>query len=58
MAKLELNKETLRELSDTQLAEAVGGEEITKTLTYMTQTPVCPSGATWFQECGNSVNCQ
>lgn len=57
MAKLELNKETLRELNDVQLEDVAGGNEVTKTLTYMTQTPACPSGATWFQEC-NTGNCQ
>lgn len=56
--KLELNKETLRGLSDAELTDAVGGAQTTscpdpKTLfTLNTQTPVCPSGATWFSGCG------
>ncbi len=42
--KLKLNKETLRDLSKSQLEKAAGGQ---KTLTYW----FCPSGATWFREC-------
>ena len=51
--KLELNKETIRSLNDADLTEVAGGkkEEITTVLT-MTQTPLCPSGATWFASCG------
>ncbi|HWL65168.1 MAG TPA: hypothetical protein VNP73_04255 [Actinomycetota bacterium] len=47
--KLELNTETLRELTDVELTDVGGGrEEITKNVT---QSPVCPSGATWLQQC-------
>ncbi len=54
--KLELNKETLRDLSDVDLAEVAGGAYTTscpgtKTTGLTTQTPVCPSGATWFAGC-------
>ena len=51
--KLELHKETLRSLTDADLTEVAGGtkEDITTVLT-MTQTPLCPSGATWFASCG------
>jgi hypothetical protein len=50
--KLELHKETLRSLTDADLNEVSGGtkEDITTVLT-MTQTPLCPSGATWFASC-------
>ena len=57
MKKLELNKETLRALTDVDLSEAVGGAstttcpDVTTILTYNTQTPVCPSGATWLKDC-------
>lgn len=57
MRKLELHKETLRDLTDVDLAEVVGGEAATTTCpttwvkTLNTQTPVCPSGATWFAGC-------
>jgi hypothetical protein len=53
MRKLELNKETLRDLSEEDLRQVSGGNKITE---YLTQSPVCPSGATWFQEC-NTTNC-
>ena len=54
--KLELNKETLRSLTDADLADAVGGASTTScrdvtTVLTMTQTPMCPSGATWFAPC-------
>ena len=57
--KLELNKETLRDLSDVDLAEVAGGAytttcpgtKTTGTTGLTTQTPVCPSGATWFAGC-------
>ncbi len=58
--KLELNKEVLRELTEHELGGVAGGmQEITTTVTTMTtQSPVCPSGATWVQECnGPSINC-
>lgn len=55
--KLELNKETLRGLDDAELTDAVGGAQttscpdVTTLFTLNTQTPVCPSGATWFAGC-------
>lgn len=52
MKKLELNKETLRELSDASLAEATGGGGVpTDICGGASQTFVCPSGATWFNDC-------
>ncbi|MDQ3953019.1 MAG: hypothetical protein M3279_08670 [Actinomycetota bacterium] len=57
MRKLELHKETLRDLTDVDLAEVAGGAYTTTcpdttTLTTMnTQTPVCPSGGTWLKDC-------
>lgn len=56
MKKLELNKETLRDLTEVDLADAVGGASTTTcpdvtTLLTMTQTPMCPSGATWLKDC-------
>jgi hypothetical protein len=53
--QLELSKETLRDLTDVDLAKAAGGattgcEGPTEVLTT-TQTPACPSGATWFAPC-------
>jgi hypothetical protein len=50
--KLELSVETLRELDDDQLSHVAGGVSGACLLT--TQTPVCPSGATWFTDCGGS----
>jgi hypothetical protein len=55
--RLELNKETLRDLTEVDLAGAVGGAstttcpDVTWVLTLNTQTPVCPSGATWLKDC-------
>ena len=50
--KLELNKETLRDLSDDSLAAVGGGESpITSICGGDTGTFVCPSGATWFASC-------
>jgi hypothetical protein len=50
--KLELNKETLRDLSDAVLHEVSGGDGVaTRTCGGDTQTFVCPSGATWFNDC-------
>jgi hypothetical protein len=47
--KLELNIETIRELSDEDLEGVDGGmSEITEN---MTQSPACPSGSTWFASC-------
>lgn len=56
LKKLELHRETLRDLTEVDLQEAVGGASTTScpkvtTLLTMTQTPACPSGATWFREC-------
>ncbi|MDQ3914000.1 MAG: class I lanthipeptide [Actinomycetota bacterium] len=57
--KLELNKETLRNLSDESLTDVAGGASpITSTCPLTTQTPVCPSGATWFTDCESTwVHC-
>ena len=54
--KLELHKETLLSLTDADLSEVSGGAQTTscpKTtqLLTTTQTPMCPSGATWFASC-------
>ncbi len=52
MDKLELNLETLRELSEDDLQAVAGGQDNRiPTLLTTTQTPACPSGATWFQSC-------
>ncbi len=49
---LELNVETVRELTDDQLSQVAGGAATVKCTTGLTtQTPVCPSGATWFTNC-------
>ncbi len=50
--KLELNKETLRSLTEEDLTEVAGGMENITTICGNTQTPLCPSGATWFAGCG------
>ena len=47
--KLELNIETVRELSNDELEEAAGG--MSKITENLTQSPACPSGATWFASC-------
>ena len=49
--RLELSTETLRELTPAELAEVAGGVEKTPPIYALTQTPVCPSGATWFTSC-------
>ena len=49
--KLELSTETLRELTQDELAHVAGGEGPTATCWLETQTPACPSGATWFWDC-------
>lgn len=58
MKKLELSKETLRDLSDESLTDVTGGEASTTTCPGNTQTFVCPSGATWFTDCESTwVHC-
>ena len=50
--KLELDVETLRELTDDQLSQVAGGAAITTNCGGLfTQTPMCPSGATRFAPC-------
>ena len=51
--RLELSTETLRELTRDELASVAGGEAITTNCGYLTQTPACPSGATWFAPCNS-----
>lgn len=48
--KLQLNKETLLHLSDSDLQKVAGGAGSLK-CQPLTQTMACPSGATWFAEC-------
>ena len=49
---LELSVDTLRELTDDQLSQVAGGAAITTNCGGLfTQTPMCPSGATWFAPC-------
>jgi hypothetical protein len=57
--KLQLHKETLLSLSDESLQEVAGGAATTGcTGSYATQTFVCPSGATWFNDCESTwVKC-
>lgn len=57
--KLELNRETLRDLSDADLAEVAGGDGVpTRICGAETQTEVCPSGATWFNDCESTwIHC-
>ncbi|MDQ3958379.1 MAG: class I lanthipeptide [Actinomycetota bacterium] len=60
MKRLQLNKETLRELTDQDLDEVSGGAQTTTCpgTWFDTQTPVCPSGATWFWDCQSAqVSC-
>ncbi|HJR46023.1 MAG TPA: hypothetical protein VJ927_10510 [Actinomycetota bacterium] len=47
--KLELNTETIRDLSDEDLEGVAAGSEITAG--PLTQSPACPSGSTWFASC-------
>jgi hypothetical protein len=52
--KLELTVEAVRELTDDQLSQVAGGAQTTfgcQSYGLYTQTPVCPSGATWFAGC-------
>jgi hypothetical protein len=53
MKKLELNLETVRDLSESDLAGVAGGVQTSKCtdLLTTTQTPMCPSGSTWFTSC-------
>jgi hypothetical protein len=57
--RLELSTETLRELTADELADVAGGIDNTvKCLTGMnTQSPVCPSGATWLMACDPTRYC-
>ena len=48
--KLQLNRETLRHLTDEDLSDVAGGAASLK-CQPLTQTAACPSGATWLQEC-------
>ncbi|HJR46024.1 MAG TPA: hypothetical protein VJ927_10515 [Actinomycetota bacterium] len=52
--KLELNLETVRELSEDELQGVAAGEAATQNacgVLTTTQSPACPSGATWFAPC-------
>ena len=49
--KLELNKETLRDLTEVDLAEATGGMADAGAAITTSKSPVCPSGATWLMAC-------
>ena len=57
--KLELSTETLRELTAEELGDVAGGtKETIVCLTGMTtQSPVCPSGATWYASCELTTFC-
>jgi hypothetical protein len=56
--KLEIHKETLRDLSDETLQEVTGGDGAATTTCLETQTEVCPSGATWFNDCESTwIHC-
>jgi hypothetical protein len=61
MKKLELHRETLRDLTEVDLAEVSGGAttgcEGPATILTTTQTPACPSGATWLRECESYQIC-
>ncbi|CAA9475526.1 MAG: hypothetical protein AVDCRST_MAG85-277 [uncultured Solirubrobacteraceae bacterium] len=49
--KLALSTETLRDLTGDELAQVAGGGAATTGCAPATETPVCPSGATWFWDC-------
>lgn len=49
--KLALSTETLRDLTGDELAQVAGGGAQTTNCGLVTETPVCPSGATWFWDC-------
>lgn len=56
LRNLVLHKETLRDLTESDLAEVAGGVATTNcqgptTVLTTTQSPACPSGATWLREC-------
>ena len=55
--KLELSTETLCELTQHELTQVAGGIKDLQ----LTQSPACPSGATWFAQCYppvlGSLNC-
>jgi hypothetical protein len=59
--KLQLNKETLRHLSEEDLSKVSGGTETLKCQGMrpitegLTQSPACPSGATWFTSCESNI---
>lgn len=58
MKKLQLHKETLRDLSDESLQEVAGGKGVPTQQICDTQSTVCPSGATWFTDCESTwINC-
>ncbi|HEX2295885.1 MAG TPA: class I lanthipeptide [Actinomycetota bacterium] len=52
--KLQLHKETIRDLSEDALGEVAGGAGPTANCT-ITQSPLCPSGATWYASCESNI---
>jgi hypothetical protein len=56
MKKLELHKETLRDLTEVDLAEVSGGMDNMIT-TFAQVTNLCPSGATWLMACESYAAC-
>ena len=57
-ATLELSTETIRDLTDDELGQVAGGNAATTTCPGATQSPVCPSGSTWFWDCQSvQVSC-
>jgi hypothetical protein len=56
--KLQLHKETLRDLTEADLNEVSGGLADVGALITNTQSPVCPSGGTWLMACDSyGVTC-
>ena len=59
--RLELSTETLRELTPRELSGVAGGgpngPQPTPPVYAITGTIVCPSGATWFADCGSLQTC-
>ncbi|HEX8086466.1 MAG TPA: hypothetical protein VF529_19415 [Solirubrobacteraceae bacterium] len=51
--RLELSTETLRDVTREELGQVAGGAAYTNAggCNQTTQSPVCPSGATWFAPC-------